>query len=1157
MDSDPAGVPPLPPQSPTSPAAATPPDVVRTSTRSDRKSLKKEPALPHVPSMSKMPPAVEDRSIEKKGRPPAASIGMSIIDRFWHLSDVLEDKEVLLSWRLRVMMAHDVAKQMKQFHQAGAVHLRLFCDAVLVNQYCRCKVRDTGSMVRSTDDADLKRDVLFFGVVLCQLALHQTLDLGGSVPRRSHGLERTPSHAQMIAVKGLPDAEFQNLKRLFASELAGLDTSEMSDNLDFSDTLAKEVRAMTSFAPKESEKVPESAIKSFEELAAQCCSALSMNRPDFEAIEDWLASIVDEVGGQQVKRADQDERDEVLWTMQTRDNEILGELNLAEESPALKPPEPAEPAGHEAGLLVDSKTKLEEGYDSDDSFQPPARQRRQSRLSMFIDDTAKLEPTPPPPARSELSSDSAPGKSDLQAQKAKSKRMSIKPSASTFARLAGLGHSSRKESLGSNISPSKLKALFDEQGRLSQDEALLLLSQAEEVLKEDANLPTMHSPVTVVGDLHGQYYDLINMLKLAGPPGKTQYLFLGDYVDRGDWSCEVLFYLLSLKIVHPASVTLIRGNHECDTVSSYFGFKEECERKYGRAVFYRCLSVFQAMPIGAILETGGAGRFLCIHGGISPNVTSLDQFERLDRFAEPGMNGFLCDVLWADPIKDDFDDGHQESLGDFLSIDYVSNPARGCSFRYGYSAIVSFLASNRLAAIIRAHEVQQEGYRYHFQTIAGGGKAQVRMMPPVITIFSAPNYLGKYANLGAFLKVSSAKAFSERGGGFKPIDLLEPVQFEAVKHPEPLVLESETEKQTFKIEQACPYMPTTFETFVHRALEFGRDDGTGDDAPALMQSSPAAASPVPRTTVVLTTIEVRDAAKVDEAANALRKEAASAGGMHGTDLTFLKSLIPAEMTRNPAAVTKETLERRNSLEMLKKNQGVKSLIAKYSQAAAVDGINEMHPMLVQEKIAEAKKKLNSAPPNKVNVPSAPGGAARPNRGSLTVFDQANGAVAGSGRRTLVAKNNLPKTKKSESWIKKPPQEAASAPSPVKPGDSPAAATASLASVPSSSAAAAASPASSAPLLSPGEEEVEFTEEEILALQLLYLMIDRDNSNGIDAAELIAWSTAEGSFIGPDDAQLCIESLDLDGDGRVGFSDYLSFAAALKQEYEKKGGAAPN
>jgi hypothetical protein len=210
-------------------------------------------APPHVSSGSKpLPPALEDRAgLEPKGRPPAASIGMSVIDRYWHLSDVLEDREVSMSWRLRVMMAHDVSREMKRLHAAGAVHGRLFADAVLVNQYCRCKLQDTGSIVRTTDDADLKRDVLFFGVVLGQLALHQVLDLGGSVPRRSHGLSRGESNGKPTATKGLPEEAYANLKRLFAAELAGMDTADMSDNLDFSDALAKEVRAMTGFAPKE------------------------------------------------------------------------------------------------------------------------------------------------------------------------------------------------------------------------------------------------------------------------------------------------------------------------------------------------------------------------------------------------------------------------------------------------------------------------------------------------------------------------------------------------------------------------------------------------------------------------------------------------------------------------------------------------------------------------------------------------------------------------------------------------------------------------------------------------------------------------------------------------------------------------------------------
>lgn len=128
-----------------------------------------------------------------------------------------------------------------------------------------------------------------------------------------------------------------------------------------------------------------------------------------------------------------------------------------------------------------------------------------------------------------------------------------------------------------------------------------------------------HAPCTVVGDLHGQYFDLMRIFEVAGDPPHTRFVFLGDYVDRGKFSCEVVLYLLALKLTFPGCVTLLRGNHESAAVSGHFGFKDECKAKYGLSLYYRFLLCFQCMPLACRVATPH-GDVLCLHGGLSPEV---------------------------------------------------------------------------------------------------------------------------------------------------------------------------------------------------------------------------------------------------------------------------------------------------------------------------------------------------------------------------------------------------------------------------------------------------------------------------------------------------------------------------------------------------------
>lgn len=285
---------------------------------------------------------------------------------------------------------------------------------------------------------------------------------------------------------------------------------------------------------------------------------------------------------------------------------------------------------------------------------------------------------------------------------------------------------------GGKIDMPTLQKHLLQEGKLSTPDLLSLIKQVTDILRAEPTLLTIDSPITICGDVHGQYFDLVKLFEIGGPVSKTTYLFLGDYVDRGSFSMEVLIHLYSLKILYRNSFYLIRGNHECRHLTEYFTFKEECCHKYSNTVYEAALESFNALPLGAIVN----GQFLCIHGGISPEIKTLDDIRKIDRFREPPSFGPMCDLLWADPAED-FSPASGEHFG--------FNEVRGCSYVYTYNAACAFLERNRLLSLVRAHEAQDEGYRmYKTRDVTG--------FPTVITIFSAPNYLDAYNNKGAVLR---------------------------------------------------------------------------------------------------------------------------------------------------------------------------------------------------------------------------------------------------------------------------------------------------------------------------------------------------------------------------------------------------------------------
>nr|QBC17552.1 calcineurin [Neurospora crassa] len=278
-----------------------------------------------------------------------------------------------------------------------------------------------------------------------------------------------------------------------------------------------------------------------------------------------------------------------------------------------------------------------------------------------------------------------------------------------------------------------LKQHFYREGRLTEEQALWIIREGTKLLRAEPNLLEMDAPITVCGDVHGQYYDLMKLFEVGGDPAETRYLFLGDYVDRGYFSIECVLYLWALKIHYPKTLWLLRGNHEYRHLTDYFTFKLECKHKYSEAIYEACMESFCCLPLAAIMNK----QFLCIHGGLSPELHTLDDIRNIDRFREPPTQGLMCDILWADPLED----FSQEKTTNF----FVHNHIRGCSYFFSYSTTCHFLEKNNLLSIIRAHEAQDAGYRMYRKTRTTG-------FPSVMTIFSAPNYLDVYNNKAAVLK---------------------------------------------------------------------------------------------------------------------------------------------------------------------------------------------------------------------------------------------------------------------------------------------------------------------------------------------------------------------------------------------------------------------
>ena len=181
---------------------------------------------------------------------------------------------------------------------------------------------------------------------------------------------------------------------------------------------------------------------------------------------------------------------------------------------------------------------------------------------------------------------------------------------------------------------------------IKESEVRDLCNMAKDILIEESNIQTIYTPITICGDIHGQFYDLTELFKVGGDCPRTNYLFMGDFVDRGFYSVETFLLLLALKVRYPDRITLIRGNHESRQITQVYGFYDECLRKYGSVNVWRyCTEIFDFLPLAAIVNDS----VFCVHGGLSPSIETLDQIKTIDRKQEVPHDGPMCDLMWSDP----------------------------------------------------------------------------------------------------------------------------------------------------------------------------------------------------------------------------------------------------------------------------------------------------------------------------------------------------------------------------------------------------------------------------------------------------------------------------------------------------------------------------
>jgi len=273
--------------------------------------------------------------------------------------------------------------------------------------------------------------------------------------------------------------------------------------------------------------------------------------------------------------------------------------------------------------------------------------------------------------------------------------------------------------------------------RLSQQALVMICELAQSEFQKEPTVLEVHPPIKVIGDIHGQFFDLLRIFDISGPPPQTRYLFLGDLVDRGEQSIETVTLLFTYKILYPNCIYFIRGNHEFPEINSIHGFKNECITRYSQRLWNSFNCAFSYMPLACVI----GGKIIGIHGGISPQfpyVADISNVTRPINF----MNDHIIDLLASDP--------------DPLSSDWQKNP-RGASVTYGLPQVHEFLDKNNLDVLIRGHQSVENGFEFPFEPDRS-----------TLTIYSAPvdSFSGKCSGTILSIETNLNCTFTE----IKPIE---------------------------------------------------------------------------------------------------------------------------------------------------------------------------------------------------------------------------------------------------------------------------------------------------------------------------------------------------------------------------------------------------
>lgn len=251
-----------------------------------------------------------------------------------------------------------------------------------------------------------------------------------------------------------------------------------------------------------------------------------------------------------------------------------------------------------------------------------------------------------------------------------------------------------------------------------------ICKKTKEILINEPNLLSISSPICVLGDIHGQFEDLIELLKIKGSFLTTKYLFLGDYVDRGPESIYIVLLLFCYKILTPTNIYFLRGNHEQRSINKIYGFYDEVLKTYkDDLVWNEINNVFQYLSLAAVVDE----KYFCVHGGIS-NRTALDNIKLVPRTIAMKENDITNDLFWSDPC---------------IKLGCQPNQ-RGSGVLFGVDVVKKFLMSNNLEMVIRSHQLVQQGYRFEHQNL-------------LLTIWSAPNYMNRVKNPAVILYIEPNK----------------------------------------------------------------------------------------------------------------------------------------------------------------------------------------------------------------------------------------------------------------------------------------------------------------------------------------------------------------------------------------------------------------